>query len=69
MSGILKVCSWLVCGKNVRNNSGNSYIVGVDKIMMSPVISLISPGQQSCSEQFALLDKVLILCAGSGIRD
>ena len=36
MSGILEVYLWLVIGKNIRNNSGNCHIVGIDQTMMSP---------------------------------
>ena len=37
MSGILKVCLWLVSVKNIRNNSGNSHIVEIDKIITFPI--------------------------------
>ena len=37
MSGILEVYLRLVIGKNIRNNSGNCHIVGIDQIMMSPI--------------------------------
>ena len=35
MSGILEVYLWRVSGKNIRNNSGNCDIVGIDQIMVS----------------------------------
>ena len=37
MSEILMVCLWFVSGKNIRNNSGNNHIVGIDKVMMSSI--------------------------------
>ena len=37
MSRILKVCLWLVSSKNIEIIRENSQIVGIDKIMMTPI--------------------------------
>ena len=37
MSGVSEVYLCFVIGKNIRNNSGNSHIVGTDQILMSPI--------------------------------
>ena len=65
MSGILV---WLVIGKNIRDNSGNCHIVGIDQIMISLIELLkccyqfrflIALAQQPCSELFPMLHKAL----------
>ena len=77
MSGILEIYLWLIA-KNIRNNSGNCRIVGIDRIMMSPIellmcctslVFLIPLAQQPCSEHFPTLHEVLIIWTGSGITD
>ena len=78
MSRICEVYLWRVIGKNIRNNSGNYHIVGIDQIMMSPIELLkccyqfvfwIPLAQQFCSEYFPTLHEVLIIWTGSGIMD
>ena len=72
--------SWLVIGKNIRNDSGNCHIVGIDLdlIMMSPRVLLkccyqfgflIPLARQPCSENFPALHEVLMIWTGSGITD
>ena len=78
MSGIWEVYLWCVTGKNIRNNSGNCHVVGIDQIMMSPIELLkccyqfgflIPLAQQLCSEHFPTLHEVLIIWTDSGITD
>ena len=48
MSGILEAYLWLAIGKNIRNNSGNCHVVGIDQIMMSLIELLKSCYQFVC---------------------
>ena len=41
MSGIWEVYLWRVIGKNIRNNSGNCLIVGIDLYFPSHMIDLV----------------------------
>ena len=57
----------LIIGKDIRNDSENGHIVGINKIMMSPIElfkcpfgSVIPLAQYSCSENFPAFHKVLI---------
>ena len=34
LESFMLFCLWLGCGKNIRNKSENSHIVGTDKVMM-----------------------------------
>ena len=81
MPGILEVYLRLVIGKNIRHNSGNCHIVGIDQIMNSPIELPSSIAAHfafcftSCAVMLAfghfqrlpILLSVLLLVTGSGI--
>ena len=65
-------------GKDIRNYSGNRQVVGIGKIMVSPIVLLkccyqfgpmIPLAQQRSSEHFSVFFKVLILETGSSLTD